>query len=70
MSEIKELLNIKLEKLTGKQDTTDLTQVSQQMDKERKLAYQLLQGLEAAAELEKLEKALYGIDDFIKKGGK
>lgn len=70
MSEIKELLNIKLEKLTGKQDTTDLTQVSQQMDKERKLAYQLLQRLETAAELKKLEKALYGIDDFIKKGGK
>ena len=70
MSEIKELLNIKLEKLTGKQDTTDLTQVSQQMDKERKLAYQLLQRLETAAELKKLEKVLYGIDDFIKKGGK
>lgn len=61
---------MKADKLTGKQNTTDLTQLSEQMDKEQKLAYQLLQRLEAAAELEKLEKALYEIDDFIKKGGK
>ena len=73
MSNFKDLLNMKVDNLTGKNNTTDLIQLSDQMDKEQMLALEILQKLDsrkAAAELEEIEKALCEIDDYIKKGGK
>lgn len=70
MSKEKDLFNMKLEKFTGNQDTTDLIQLSERMKKEQEAARELLKRLEAAAELKELEKALYEIDYYIKKGGK
>ena len=46
MSNYKDLLNMKVNKLTGKNNTTDLIQLSDQMDKEQMLALEILQKLE------------------------
>ena len=46
MSELNNLLNMKVDKLTGKNNTTDLIQLSDQMDKEQMLALEILQKLE------------------------
>ena len=46
MSNYKDLLSMKVNKLTGKNNTTDLIQLSDQMDKEQMLALEILQKLE------------------------